>query len=185
MSGTGYQPRQCGSLDAWLGAWPPGKDHRLWVARRSMRRPRRPKRSSKPIPHGEEAPARSYFAGCSDGGREARAAWKPMPILERLRRHCRRWRARRIPVGGSALLANGVSIDQALTATPDSWISPEKLSVVTEAALKACNGENGIIDDPGECHFDPSSLICKAGETGPMSFRAASRRAEDDLFRPA
>ncbi len=104
-------------------------------------------------------PAHSYFAGCSDGGREA--------LME----------AQRFPkdydgiVAGAPanywtrLLTNGVWTDQALAATPDSWISPEKLSVVTDAALKACHGENGILDDPGQCHFDPSSLLCKAGES--------------------
>ena len=35
-----------------------------------------------------------------------------------------------------------------------------KAPVVTDAALKACHGENGILDDPGHCHFDPSSLVC-------------------------
>ena len=106
-----------------------------------------------------KAPARAYFAGCSDGGREA--------LME----------AQRFPkdydgiVAGAPanfwtrLLTNGVWTDQALAETPDSWISPEKLSVVTDAALKACHGENGVLDDPGQCHFDPSSLLCKAGES--------------------
>ena len=107
-----------------------------------------------------KAPARSYFAGCSDGGREA------LMEAERFPKDYDGIVAGAPANSWTALLANGVSIDQALTATPDSWISPEKLSVVTDAALKACHGENGILDDPGECHFDPSSLICKAGETG-------------------
>jgi hypothetical protein len=106
-----------------------------------------------------KAPVRSYFAGCSDGGREA--------LME----------AQRFPkdydgiVAGAPanfwtqLLSNGVSVDQALTATPDSWISPEKLAVVIDAVLKACHGENGFLDDPRECRFDPSSLVCKAGQT--------------------
>jgi feruloyl esterase len=63
------------------------------------------------------------------------------------------------------LLTNGVWTDQAFAATPDSWISPEKLSVVTEATLKACQGESGYLDDPRQCHFDPSSLLCTASET--------------------
>jgi feruloyl esterase len=104
-------------------------------------------------------PTRSYFAGCSDGGREA--------LME----------AQRFPkdydgiVAGAPanywtrLLTNGVWTDQALSETPDSWISPDKLSIITDAALKACHGENGIVDDPGLCHFDPSSLLCKAGES--------------------
>lgn len=104
-------------------------------------------------------PAHSYFSGCSDGGREA--------LME----------AQRFPkdyngiVAGApanfwtGLLANGVWTDEALSKTPDSWISPERLSVVTDAALKACHGENGVLGDPGQCRFDPSSLLCKAGET--------------------
>ena len=36
---------------------------------------------------------------------------------------------------------------------------------MTDAALKACHGENGVLDDPGQCHFDPSSLLCKAGKS--------------------
>jgi hypothetical protein len=107
----------------------------------------------------EKPPAHSYFSGCSDGGREA--------LME----------AQRFPkdydgiVAGApanfwtSLLTNGVWNDQALTETPESWISPEKLSVVTHAALKACHGEDGVVDDPGQCHFDPSSLLCTAGES--------------------
>jgi Tannase and feruloyl esterase len=106
-----------------------------------------------------KSPAHSYFAGCSDGGREA--------LME----------AQRFPkdydgiVAGAPanfwtrLLANGIWTDQALAETPDSWIPPEKLSVVSDAALKACHGEDGVLDDPGQCHFDPSSLLCKAGES--------------------
>jgi Tannase and feruloyl esterase len=104
-------------------------------------------------------PAHSYFSGCSDGGREA--------LME----------AQRFPkdydgiVAGAPanfwtrLLANGVWTDQALSETPESWISPEQLSVVSDAAVKACHGENGVVDDPGQCRFDPSSLLCKAGES--------------------
>ena len=104
-------------------------------------------------------PAHSYFAGCSDGGREA---------LMEAQRFPKDYEG--IVAGAPAnfwtrLLTNGVWTDQALAATPDSWISPEKLNVVTEAALKACQGENGYLDDPGQCHFDPSSLLCKAGES--------------------
>ena len=106
-----------------------------------------------------KAPTRAYFAGCSDGGREA--------LME----------AQRFPkdydgiVAGAPanfwtrLLTNGVWTDEALSETPDSWISPEQLSVVSDAALKACHGENGVLDDPAECHFDPSNLLCKAGES--------------------
>ena len=81
------------------------------------------------------------------------------------------------------LLTNAVWTDQALASEADSWISPEKLSVVTQAALKVCLGENGILDDPGQCHFDPSSLVCAS----PTSLRHVFPRREiaalqQDLF---
>jgi feruloyl esterase len=102
-------------------------------------------------------PAHAYFSGCSDGGREA--------LME----------AQRFPrdydgiVAGapanawSRLLTAAISDSQALAATPESWLSPDKLGVVTAAALAACHGEAGVLDDPGACRFDPASLICKSG----------------------
>ncbi len=104
------------------------------------------------------APTRAYFTGCSDGGREA--------LME----------AERFPadydgiVAGAPanfwtrLMANAVWTEQALD-EPDSWLSPEKLSLVTKAALAACHGEDGYLDDPGQCRFDPSSLVCNVGQT--------------------
>ena len=104
-----------------------------------------------------KAPAHAYFSGCSDGGREA---------LMEAQRFPRDYDG--IVAGAPAnswtkLLANGVWTDQALAAEPDSWISPEKLALVTKSVLAACHAEGGFLDDPSQCHFDPSSLLCKAG----------------------
>jgi hypothetical protein len=105
-----------------------------------------------------KAPAHAYFSGCSDGGREA--------LLE----------AQRFPkdydgiVAGAPanswtkLMINAISAEQAL-AKPDGWLSPDKLSIVTDAVLKACHGEGGILDDPSHCHFEPTSLVCKADQS--------------------
>ena len=62
------------------------------------------------------------------------------------------------------LVSNGIWIEQAIS-TPGSWLSPEKLAIVSKAALAACHGEDGYLEDPGRCHFDPASLVCKAGQT--------------------
>jgi feruloyl esterase len=105
-----------------------------------------------------KAPTHAYFAGCSDGGREA--------LME----------AQRFPkdydgiVAGAPanswtkLLSNAVWNDQALAAASDGWISPEKLAILSDAALKACHGEDGFLDDPSQCRFDPSALVCKSGQ---------------------
>jgi feruloyl esterase len=105
-----------------------------------------------------KAPAHAYFTGCSDGGREA--------LME----------AQRFPqdydgiVAGApanfwtSLLSNGLWTEQAIS-RPESWLSPEKVAVVSKAVLAACHGEGGYLEDPSRCHFDPSSLVCKAGQT--------------------
>ena len=36
---------------------------------------------------------------------------------------------------------------------------------MTKAVLSTCQGEGGYLDDPARCHFDPSSLVCKVGES--------------------
>src|SRR5262249_31400863 len=45
---------------------------------------------------------------------------------------------------------------------------PEKLSVIQDAVLSACDGldgvKDGLIEDPRACHFDPSTLACKGSD---------------------
>jgi len=108
------------------------------------------------------APKRSYFTGCSDGGREA--------LME----------AQRYPndydgilAGAPAnywtgLLSLAVVDTQALTATPASFIPPAKIPTISAAVLAACDKldgvADGILNDPRQCHFDPASIECKAGD---------------------
>jgi Tannase and feruloyl esterase len=108
------------------------------------------------------APKHSYFAGCSDGGREA--------LME----------AQRYPddydgiLAGApanywtALLSTSVVDTQALTETPASFIPQAKIPVISNAVLAACDKldgvADGILNDPRQCHFDPASIECKAGE---------------------
>lgn len=48
-----------------------------------------------------------------------------------------------------------------------SMVPPVKLSALREAAVEACDGldglEDGLIEDPRMCAFDPRSMICPAG----------------------
>lgn len=107
------------------------------------------------------APKRSYFAGCSDGGREA--------LME----------AQRYPddydgilAGAPAnywtgLLSLAVVDTQAVTATPTSFIPPAKIPTVGKAVVAACDKLDGVADgvlnDPRQCHFDPATIQCKEG----------------------
>jgi hypothetical protein len=105
--------------------------------------------------HTGKAPVHSYFTGCSDGGREA--------LME----------AQRYPddfdgiVAGAPandwthLFVGGAWAEQALLATPASYVPPSKLRALEDAALHACGDEDGVIEDPLSCHFDPAVLRCK------------------------
>jgi feruloyl esterase len=121
----------------------------------------------------EAAPSRSYFAGCSDGGREA--------LME----------AQRFPddfdgiiVGSPAnawthLFAGFIMNEQALLATPESWIPPSLLPVLTNAALAQCAGQDGgvptdpFLNDPRDCRFDPASVECAPGQDPTTCLSAA------------
>jgi hypothetical protein len=109
------------------------------------------------------APKQSYFASCSNGGREA--------LME----------AQRFPedydgilAGAPAydwthLLTNAVHNAQALTLNSASYISAAKLPTIAAAVVAACDAadgvSDGILNDPRRCHFDPEALRCKAAET--------------------
>jgi len=108
------------------------------------------------------APRRAYFAGCSDGGREA--------LME----------AQRYPEDYDGILAGapanywtgllslGVVDTQAVTATPASFIPPAKITTIGNAVVAACDKLDGVADgvlnDPRQCRFDPASIQCKEGE---------------------
>ena len=103
--------------------------------------------------------ARSYFVGCSDGGREA--------LME----------AQRYPddfigiVAGSPannwtrLQAGGVWDERALKDEPGSEVPAAKLTALQKAALDACDAldgvKDGVIGNPRRCHFDPVAIQCK------------------------
>jgi len=100
---------------------------------------------------------RAYFAGCSDGGREALMEAQRFPLD-----------FNGIVAGAPAaawnrLFANALADNQVLSA-PDAWLSPDDLALVTKETLAACGGENGVLPDPLACRFDPASLICKSGQ---------------------
>ena len=106
-----------------------------------------------------QPPRYSYFNGCSSGGQEALQeaqrypddfdgiiAGAPANILAPLVAEIQVWNAR------ANLDDQG---DQILTA--------DKLPALHAAAMQACAGVDGLIDDPHTCHFDPESLQCPTG----------------------
>lgn len=108
-------------------------------------------------------PRYSYFASCSNGGRQA--------LME----------AQRYPKDYDGIIAGAPAYAWAETLTgfawnmaalmnePSSMIGSDKLKAIQTASLKACDSLDGVtdtmIDDPSRCNFDPTVLLCKAGET--------------------
>ncbi len=106
------------------------------------------------------AAKRSYFTGCSNGGRQA--------LME----------AQRYPNDYDGIIAGApanylthhisgfVWNINALDAAP---IPMQKLKTVEAAALESCDAsdglKDGLIGDPARCHFDPAKLLCNAAET--------------------
>jgi hypothetical protein len=109
------------------------------------------------------APEHSYFASCSNGGREALVEAQRFPedydgIL-----------AGAPAYDWTHLLTNAVHNAQALTLNSASYISAAKLPTIAAAVVAACDAadgvSDGILNDPRKCHFDPETLRCKAAET--------------------
>jgi hypothetical protein len=102
-------------------------------------------------------PRRSYFFGCSDGGREA--------LME----------AQRYPTDFDGIVAGapanymsqlfGLSaVQQQTMAKPGGYLGAPQRELLQKTALAQCGGDV-MIRDPMTCHFDPGKLQCKAGQT--------------------
>lgn len=99
---------------------------------------------------------KSYFLGCSTGGRQAAIA------------------ASRNPADFDGVVMGAPALDYtSLVATTFSWIAKAntgadgkpilttaKLGVITEAVARACNSPDGLVADPRACSFKPATLQC-------------------------
>ena len=109
-----------------------------------------------------KVPEYSYYLGCSTGGKQG--------LME----------AQRFPADYDGIVAgdaanfwthqmmsevwNGVA-----TGTPETSLPQEKLALVQNAVMAACDGLDGAVDglisDPMRCHFDPKKLQCKGDDS--------------------
>ena len=109
------------------------------------------------------APVHSYFSGCSQGGQEA---------LTEVQRYPKDYDGviAGDPANNWTHLEMGAHlwITQALGNDPAGYIPATKTQMIGAAVYAACDAldgiKDGIINDPRACHFDPSALLCKAGD---------------------
>jgi Tannase and feruloyl esterase len=125
-----------------------------------------------------EQARRAYYTGCSTGGKQG--------LME----------AQRYPGDFDGILAgdaanfwthqmasevwNGV-----VTSTPETSLSKEKLQLLQDATLQACDAldgaSDGLVSNPARCHFDPAKLQCKSGDA-PTCLTAAQVGAVRKIY---
>jgi feruloyl esterase len=124
------------------------------------------------------APKRSYWNGCSTGGRQGLKAAQMFPedydgIIAGA------------PANRTAL---SLWIADAVLRDPARYIPPAKYPVIHRAALAACDAGDGLADgligDPRQCRFDPAVLLCKEGD-GPSCLTAPQVAAATQIYSNA
>ncbi|MDI3290475.1 tannase/feruloyl esterase family alpha/beta hydrolase [Polyangium sp. 15x6] len=109
-----------------------------------------------------EQPARKYFEGCSNGGREA--------LIQ----------ATRWPEDFDGIVARAPAYSftelslafhnnmKHMLGTPGGKISAAKAATITSAVLVECDAldgtADGVVSNVAACNFDPASLLCAAGD---------------------
>lgn len=116
--------------------------------------------------------ARAYFAGCSNGGRQAMAATQRYPNL--YDGVIAAAPAYRVPLAAIEGMAhNQIFMSMAPKGedgAPDmgSALSPDDLKLVADSILNACDAadglKDGMVQNMAACKFDIASLACKAGQ---------------------
>jgi feruloyl esterase len=126
-------------------------------------------------------PTRSYFNGCSLGGRQALAEAQRYPAD-----------FDGIVLGDPAhnltdLYTARVAIWAAVHKSEASYIPPAKYPVINRAALNACDSldgvRDGVLENPLACTWDPQVIACAAGN-GPDCLTTAQVETVRRLYQP-
>jgi feruloyl esterase len=123
-------------------------------------------------------PKLSYWNGCSTGGRQGLKAAQMFPDdYDAI-------------IAGAPANRTAISlwIAHAVLKDPASYIPPAKYPVIHQAAVNACDMndglKDGLIDDPRTCRFDPAVLLC-TGEDGGSCLTAPQVAAAKKVYSPA
>jgi feruloyl esterase len=123
-------------------------------------------------------PRKSYWFGCSTGGRQGLKEAQRFPddydgIV-----------AGAPAANWSPLMSLAILTQKNLTG-PDA-LSPMKLGLLKEAAIARCDAKDGVTDRvigmPSSCDFDPAQLQCAAGTSGPQCLAPAEVAAAKRIY---
>ena len=124
-------------------------------------------------------PKLSYWNGCSSGGKQG---------LKEAQRYPNDYDG--IIAGAPAnnwthLLSNGIWMAQAVHKDEAGYIPPSKYPLIHKAVLAACDSldgvEDGLLENPAKCRFDPKVLAC-TGEDAPTCLTAAQVEAATKIY---
>ena len=126
-----------------------------------------------------KAQTHSYWSGCSAGGKQG---------LKEAQMYPNDFDG--IVAGSPAAFWIGratqaIWVAQAVHKTAESDIPAEKYKLIHDAALKACDlldgVEDGVIEDPAKCSFDPKTIACRAGD-GPDCLTAPQVQTAQKIY---
>jgi len=125
-------------------------------------------------------PSRSYWQGCSGGGREGLIqAWRYPDEFDGV-----------IAGDPANVRRNAWALWLAVQtlSDPAAYIPPAKYPMIHNAVLAACDAsdglQDGLISQPERCHIDFALLQCKAGDS-PQCLTPAQVRSAQTLLSPA
>jgi len=127
----------------------------------------------------DKSASRSYYAGCSTGGRQGITAVQRFPNdYDGVLNGDGNFDVTRV---------QGMQVWTAMISHADqaSQIPPEKYPVIHEAVLKQCDVldgvKDGVLEDPTRCHFDPKVLECP-GADGPSCLTPTQVKVVREIY---
>ena len=124
----------------------------------------------------------AYYSGCSTGGAEA------MEEVEYFPDDYDGVHAGSPGMGYSHLMESFLWGARLPAQQPEAKLTPAALTLLNRAVLKSCGGdaaiEDGFLDNPLACHFEPAQLQCKSGDDPARCLSAAQVHEAERLYSP-
>ena len=130
-----------------------------------------------------KVPDKSYFEGCSNGGREALMAAERNPnLFDGI--------IARAPAYNWVGLLGQFNRTAKAVAAPGGQFSAAKLALLSKSVRDSCDAKDGIVDgivsNPQACTFDPAALRCTSGvDTGDTCLSDAQLAVVNSWTSPA
>jgi feruloyl esterase len=118
---------------------------------------------------------KAYFAGCSTGGQNALMEAQRFPgDYNGILAGDAAFNRTHLHMAGLALWQDTPTLDR----FNQPFIQPGQMTLINNAVLKQCAGQDGgvtdpFLTDPRDCHFDPTVLLCTGSNMPPACLSAA------------